>query len=307
MSGPRITPEIVAERVADRSISATSMVVTVFGDSVSQHGGWIWLGSLIETLGTFGFGERSLRTAVNRLAHQDWLMAARVGRRSYFCFTDQAQAHYQRAARRIYAAGRGEWDGDWTLVLFSGLPDRKREALVKSLSWQGFSSFAGGVYARPSAKREELDETIGELDLTGQVTVLLASIEDSHSQSAIRDLARKKWNLEKLKALYDEYLDFYRPMARELQKDELTPQESFWLRTLMVHDYRRILLRDPGLPDAVLPTGWFGFAAYELFRRTYKVLAPTSVQYICGSLENAEGPLPGPHRRFYRRFGGVAD
>lgn len=283
------------------------MVVTVFGDAVSQHGGWIWLGSLIEALQPFGFGERGVRTAVNRLAQQDWLKVDRVGRRSYFCFTDQAQAHYQRAARRIYAAGRREWDGQWTLVLFSGLPGRKREALVKSLSWQGFSSFAGGVYARPSAEREELDETIGELNLTGQVTVLLASIEDSHSQSAIRDLARKKWNLEKLKALYDEYLDFYRPMARELRPEELTLEQSFWLRTLMVHDYRRILLKDPGLPGAVLPTGWFGFAAYELFRRTYKLVALTSVKYLCRSLENAEGLLPAPRRGFYRRFGGVAD
>ena len=301
----RITREAAAERVAETSISGTSIVVTVFGDSVSQHGGWIWLGSLIEALGPFGFGERSVRTAVNRLVQQDWLKVDRVGRRSYFCFTDEAQSHYERAAKRVYFARRGEWDGFWTLVVFSGLPGRKREALVRSLSWQGFSSLAGGVYARPSSEREELDETIGGLDLNGQVTVLRASTEDSHSQSAIRDLARKKWNLEKLRVLYDEFLDFYRPMARELGPEELTPRQSFWLRTLMVHDYRRILLRDPGFPDVVLPTGWFGFAAHELIRRTYQVLAPSSVQYIRRSLQNAEGPMPAPNRRFYRRFDGL--
>lgn len=304
MTEPRITQATVAGRVADRSISATSIAVTVFGDSVSQHGGWIWLGSMIEALGPFGFGERSVRTAVNRLAQQDWLKVDRVGRRSYFCFTEQAQAHYERAARRIYSSGRREWDGYWTLVLFSGLPDRKREALVRSLSWQGFSTMAGGVYARPSAEREELDETIGGLDLSGRVTILRASTEDAHSQTAIRNLARRKWNLEKLRALYDEFLDFYRPMARELRPEELTPEQSFWLRTLMVHDYRRVLLKDPGFPDVVLPTGWFGYAAYELIRRTYKVLAPSSVQYICRSLENAEGPMPAPRRHFYRRFNG---
>lgn len=283
------------------------MVVTVFGDAVSQHGGWIWLGSLIEALGTFGFGERSVRTAVNRLAQQDWLKVERVGRRSFFCFTDQGQAHYERAARRIYSSGRKDWDGYWTLVLFSGLPDRKRETLVKSLSWQGFSSLAGGVYARPSAEREELDDTISGLDLTGRITVLKASTEDSHSQSSIRNLARRKWNLDRLKDLYDEFLDFYRPMARDLRPGELTPEQSFRLRTLMVHDYRRILLKDPGFPDAVLPTGWFGFAACDLIRRTYKILVPSSVQYICSSLQNAEGPMPAPRRPFYRRFGGVED
>ena len=305
MTEARITPETIARRVTERSVSATSMVVTVFGDAVSQHGGWVWLGSLIRALKPFGFGERGVRTAVFRLARQGWLKSDKVGRRSYYCFTGEAQAHYERAAGRIYSSGRKEWDGYWTLVLLPGLPEKKRDALVKSLSWQGFSSLAGGVYARPSADREELDDTIGGLDLTGQVTVLKASAEESHSRSAIRDLARKKWNLDGLKALYDEYLDFYRPMARELRPDELTPEQSFWLRTLLVHDYRRILLRDPGFPDVVLPTGWFGFAAYELIKRTYKILAPSSVQYICGKLENAEGPMPAPGRRFYRRFDGL--
>ena len=305
MTDPRITAESIARRVADRSISGTSMVVTVFGDAVSQHGGWIWLGSLIAALQPFGFGERSVRTAVNRLAKQGWLKADKVGRRGFYCFTNEAQAHYERAARRIYSAGRKDWDGYWTLVLLPGLPEKKRDALVKSLSWQGFSSLARGVYACPSADREELDETIGGLDLTGQVTVLKASAEESHSRSGMRRLARKKWNLDELKALYDEYLDSYRPMARELRPNELTPEQSFWLRTLMVHDYRRILLRDPEFPDVVLPTGWFGFSAYELIKRTYKVIAPSSVQYICRELQNAEGPMPAPGRRFYRRFDGL--
>ena len=126
MSTRRITRKALASRVAERSISATSLVVTVFGDAVSQHGGWIWLGSLIEALAPFGLSERSVRTAVNRLARQDWLKADRVGRRSYYCFTDQAQGHYQRAARRIYTTARPEWDGHWTLVLLPGLPEKKR-------------------------------------------------------------------------------------------------------------------------------------------------------------------------------------
>ena len=305
MTEARITPETIARRVAERSVSGTSMVVTVFGDAVSQHGGWVWLGSLIRALKPLGFGERGVRTAVFRLARQGWLKSDKVGRRSYYCYTSEAQAHYERAARRIYSSGRKDWDGYWTLVLLPGLPVKKRDALVKSLSWQGFSSLAGGVYARPSADREELDDTIGGLDLTGQVTVLKASAEESHSRSGMQDLARKKWNLDGLKALYDEYLDFYRPMARELRPDELTPEQSFWLRTMMVHDYRRILLRDPGFPDVVLPTGWFGFAAYELIKRTYKILAPSSGQYICHELQNAEGPIPPAGRRFYRRFDGL--
>ncbi|MCY4165822.1 MAG: phenylacetic acid degradation operon negative regulatory protein PaaX [Gammaproteobacteria bacterium] len=297
-----VTSRILADRVAARSISAASMIVTVFGDAVSQHGGWIWLGSLIEALAPFGFGERRLRTAANRLARQDWLKAERVGRRSYFCFTEQARGHYERAARRIYSPARPEWDGHWTLVLIPALPEGKRDALIKSLSWQGFSSLASGLHARPSAEREELDDTIAGLGLAGQVTVFKASAGEPHSQSAVRDLARRKWNLDALKGHYDEFLSFYRPLARERRPGEPAPEESFWLRTLMVHDYRRILLRDPGFPDEILPAGWSGSASRELIKRAYKALAAPSADYICRNLKNAEGSLPAPRRRFHRRF-----
>ena len=302
MTPRRLTRRAAAGRVADRSISATSMIVTVFGDAVSQHGGWIWLGSLIEALAPFGFGERSLRTAANRLAQQDWLKSQRQGRRSFFAFTGEAQGHYERAARRIYSPGRQEWDGCWTLVLLPGLPEKKRNALVKSLSWQGFSSLAGGLYARPSAERVELDETISGLDLAGQVTVLRASTEEAQSQSAIQDLARRKWSLDQLNAQYKEFLSFYRPLANGLKPGDLTPGESFRLRTLMVHDYRRILLRDPGFPDAILPAHWSGLAACDLIRRTYKTLANSSANYIRQNLQNAQGPMPPPNRSFHHRF-----
>ena len=301
----RITSRTLAHRVEDRSISGRSMVVTVFGDSVSQHGGWIWLGSLIEALKPLGFRERSVRTAVYRLTKQNWLKADQVGRRRFFCFTDDAQAHYARAARRIYAAGHKEWDGRWTLVLPSAVPEEKRDKFVRSLSWQGFSSLAPGTYGRPSADRGDLDEAIDELDLDGSVVVLQASTGDPESQKALKQLAQAKWNLDRLHDLYDEFLDFYRPLTRKLAPQELTPRASFCLRTLMVHDYRRVLLKDPEFPDVVLPTGWIGFSAYELIKRSYRLLAPASEEYVRQNLENADGLLPGAGPFFHSRFGGL--
>lgn len=296
---------ILARRVEERSISGTSMVVTVFGDAVSQHGGWIWLGSLIAALEPLGFSERRVRTAVYRLKKQDWLKADQVGRRRFFCFTDDAQAHYARAARRIYADGRKEWDGRWTLVLPSAVPEDKRDKFLRSLSWQGFSSLAPGAYARPSAARADLDEAIDELGLDGSVVVLQASTRDPDSRDALKRLAQAKWNLDRLHALYDELLDFYRPLTRKLAPQDLAPRDSFWLRTMLVHDYRRVLLKDPEFPDVVLPTGWIGFSAYELIKRCYRLLAPASGEYLRQNLENADGALPEAGASFHRRFGGL--
>ena len=54
----------IQKHIKDNSISCTSMVVTVFGDLVSQHGSWVSLASLIQVLEPFGFNERQIRMSV---------------------------------------------------------------------------------------------------------------------------------------------------------------------------------------------------------------------------------------------------
>lgn len=301
----RLKEELIAQRISDNSISCTSMVVTVFGDVVSQHGGWIWLGSLINALAPFGFNERLVRTAVYRLVQSDWLQVNKVGRCSYYCFTETAKRHYEKAARRIYAAKQPVWDGDWILVAPAFLPEEKKEDFRKSLLWMGFNTLVTGMFAHPSADRTSLDEAIDEQGLSGEVVVMLARTEDQHSQAAIKKLVQNRWNLEELEKFYRDFLHFYRPLCQQLEVKLPGPQESFLLRSLLIHDYRRILLRDPDLPTAMLPHGWVGYDAQDLVKRAYKLLASPSVNYIRQTLENAQGLLPEPDARFFSRFDGV--
>ena len=300
-----IRSELIAAHVAETGISGSSMVVTVFGDAISQHGGWIWLGSLIDALAPFGYSEGLIRTSAFRLVQQDWLKTTRIGRRSHYCFTDSASGHYERAAKRIYAAGHREGDGSWTLVLPLYVPAEVRDSLAKSLGWQGYARLTPGLFAHPAADRDSLKDTISELDLIGKVVVLKAASQELNSLAALKKAARDKWQLDELQDQYNAYLDFYRPLTRDFNPQDYTPQQSFWLRTLMIHDYRRILLRDPEFPQAMLPSGWLGYRAHELVKRVYRGLAARSVAYIRDTLENAEGPLPPPSLQFNRRFGGI--
>ena len=52
-----------------RPIRAGSLIITVFCDTVSQHGNAVWLGSLIDALSPFGLNQRLIRTSVYRLVH----------------------------------------------------------------------------------------------------------------------------------------------------------------------------------------------------------------------------------------------
>lgn len=281
------------------------MVVTVFGDVVSQHGSWVSLASLIQVLEPFGFNERQIRTSVYRLVQNDWLQVNKVGRCSYYCFTNTATGHYEKAARRIYAVNQQDWDHNWTLVLPVSVPDEKNEAFKKSLIWQGFNTLSSGLYAHPSSDRSSLDELIHELGLINDLVVFSASTSDLNSQGVLKNLIKNRWKLPELEAYYQTFLDFYRPICQKIFLTLPDPAECLLLRQVMIHDYRRILLRDPDFPAAMLPPGWVGHEAQDLVKRTYKILAEPSNYYIGEKMNNAQGPMPEPNQRFYTRFGGL--
>ncbi|MFT4925353.1 MAG: phenylacetic acid degradation operon negative regulatory protein, partial [Phenylobacterium sp.] len=158
--------DFLTHRAKVANISSKSHLVTVFGDVMSQHGEWIWLGSLISALQPLGFSERLVRTSVFRLVQDDWLQTQKVGRRSYYAFTNTAKRHYEKAARRIYAGEVPAWDGSWLIVIPAFVGDDKLVSFRRQLNWLGFSPLASGVYAHPSFDKRSLEETIEEMALS---------------------------------------------------------------------------------------------------------------------------------------------
>jgi phenylacetic acid degradation operon negative regulatory protein len=76
-------------------------------------------------------------------------------------------------------------------------------------------------------------------------------------------------------------------------------------RLLVIHEYRRIILRDPELPEELLPADWAGAAARALCRNLYRLTVPASERHLMATLETAEGPLPEAAPYFWQRFGGL--
>jgi len=83
------------------------------------------------------------------------------------------------------------------------------------------------------------------------------------------------------------------------------PRIAFQVRTLMLQEYRKILLRDPLLPAELLPQAWHGVPAYQLCRNLYRKVCSAADEYLSEMMETAEGPLPPPSPEFFRRFGGL--
>ncbi|MHA1536116.1 MAG: PaaX family transcriptional regulator [Alphaproteobacteria bacterium] len=281
------------------------MIVTVLGDALAPHGGSLWLGSLIALMAPFGVNQRAVRTSVLRLVREDWLLARPRGRRSYYSLTEAGRRRIEDSERRIYPSPRWDWDGRW-LFVFTGLgaiggEDRAR--LRRALRWLGFGQAAANVFAHPRADLGGLAHAIDELGLANEVIALRAEPEVLLGIEPRQDLLGRTWNLEELAADYGKFIDRFEPFAATAGQP--APGASFTLRILLMHEYRRMLLRDPGLPAELLPSAWPGMQAWTLARGLYRKLAAASQVHLTSIAQTEAGALPPLAASFGARFGGI--
>ena len=83
------------------------------------------------------------------------------------------------------------------------------------------------------------------------------------------------------------------------------PQAAFIVRTLLIHEYRRLHLRDPLLPARLLRADWPGTRAAELCRDVYACVFDPSEAYLSGVASQLDGKLPAPDASVMSRFGGI--
>jgi len=200
------------------------------------------------------------------------------------------------------------WDGVWRLVLTSQINSSERENLRRELSWLGFGAIAPGIMAHPMAEVDLLTGTLQALGLQDEVILMRANSEAAVVSSPLKNLVKTCWNLDGLSEDYHRFLAQFRPIWTALESaDTLDPEQCFQVRTLLIHEYRRLLLRDPQLPNELLPPDWVGAAARLLCRNLYRLLSGPSEQHLSKVLLSADGPLPEVGRDFYQRFGGLSD
>ncbi len=297
---------IVAEFRSRPTLRAGSLITTVFGDSIAPRGGTVWLGSLITAMADFGISERLVRTSVFRLVKDGWLQSSQVGRRSFYSLTEEGREKFRAATHRIYGEPVTHWDGEWCLLLLSNLEAPAKEALRRECGWLGFGPLSANVLAHPSPVESDLDMTLQRVGAAGDVVIMTA--RTIRSDVSMRTLARSTWNLDDIDARYEQFVTMFRPLYAALKKTrKVNPGTAFVTRTLLIQEYRKILLRDPQLPQQLLPAGWHGTAAYQLCRNLYRGLHEAADDYLSEFMETADGPLPPPAGAYLQRFGGLAD
>ncbi len=242
----------------------------MFGDAIAPRGGSVRLGTLIDLFAAMGIGAGALRTAMSRLVADGWTERTRAGRNSSYRLVGPGQSTFAAAAKRIYAGHPVAWDGHFRLVL------HPQHSAV--LAANGYGQAAPGLWVAP-----------GPVFAPAEPITLYA---EADAESA-RLLAARAWPLDRLAASFTRFNDAFATLPTWYNP---TPINAMIARTLLIHDYRRIVLHSPSLPVAILPTDWPGHAARMLCAAAYKALLPASEAWL--SAQGLPDPDSSPSLRF---------
>lgn len=268
-----------------------SLIVTLYGDAVVPRGGSLWIGSLIEIMALFQIDAGPVRTAISRLSADGWLASVKRGRASYYRLSRGGEDEFLQATRRIYAAlpvRAGE------LQVAAIGPAADAASLRGELKAAGFAAISPVLHAGfLQADLSELPETLREC---AGLFLLTPRAQDRAA------LAAAAFGLDEIAKAYDDFIARYAPVAAWLRDAAPSGEEALVARILLIHDFRRVVLRDPGLPRDLLPAEWSGEGARALAGEIYRAVVAASERFLDHQARDENGLLPPPDAAFHQRF-----
>ncbi|WP_257349356.1 phenylacetic acid degradation operon negative regulatory protein PaaX [Pseudalkalibacillus decolorationis] len=267
----------------ETSLNTRSMIFTLYGDYIRHYSNDIWIGSLIRLLKEFGHNEQSVRAAISRMNKQGWVTAERKGNKSYYQLTKQGAQRMEEAANRIFKFQPVTWDGKWRMFTYT-IPEEKRnirDELRKELVWSGFGLLSNSFWISPNQQESQIEQMIEKYEIREYVHFFSSEYKGPHSSKKLVD---ECWDLGDINNRYDDFIKTYSQKyvidKHKIDKGEMTDGECFVERTKLVHEYRKFLFVDPGLPQKLLPSKWLGDHAASLFSDYYKALAQPASRFF---------------------------
>lgn len=252
----------------------TDLVFTLFGEYLLHRSEPAWVGSLIAFLQPFGLSEGAVRTTLSRMARRGWLLRERIGRNSFYELSPRGRRLLEEGADRIFHPSWDEpWDGSWLLLAYSIPEDLRhlRDRLRSQLTWLGFGSLGNGLWLNPHDVEREVRSLTEELEIGEHLEVFRARRVQGEAPAA---LVAKCWDLEAINERYARFVERWAPKLQRFRDGgcDIDRERCFALRFHLIHEFRTFPLEDPYLPRVLLPPGWKGDEAAELFHALHDEL-----------------------------------
>ncbi|OJY47710.1 MULTISPECIES: PaaX family transcriptional regulator C-terminal domain-containing protein [unclassified Pseudonocardia] len=249
-----------------------ALIVSLYGLYARQQSGWLSVASVVRLMAPFGVDGQAVRSSVSRLKRRGLLIPEKSGTTAGYRLSDAGRDILAEGDTRIFARRRGTLDEGWLLVTFS-VPESEREKrhLLRTLLTRlGLGTVGAGLWIAPAHLEPEVTTALERAGLRG-----FTDLFRSHHVTSrpARETVRTWWDLDALDAVYAEFLDRFEPVRARWTADPGPDSRAFTDFVEVVTAWRRLPYLDPGLPLEVLPVGWIGVAAEELFAALRERLA----------------------------------
>ena len=235
----------VAELTDPHDQRVWSIIVSLFGDMAQEPEARITGGALTRIIEPMGIKPEAVRVALHRLRKEGWIESDRIGRVSRHVLTEFGRTQSAAVTPRIYARGPTPVDHWHLLIAEDGSGTQVLEDVMLS---DDYTPIGRNVALGSGPVPDQTDGLLG-LEISPQaaprwVQDRLCPQEVRSSCQALRDAVERAAQA--------------RPGGWAP-----TPLQSATLRTLLIHRWRRVVLRQPDLPPAFYPPDWVGPACRD--------------------------------------------
>jgi phenylacetic acid degradation operon negative regulatory protein len=227
---------------AQGPLKTWSLIVTIFGDIAPAKEDQIDSQLLAALTAPFGVKPEALRVALHRLRKDGWLEAVKTGRRSAYHLSETGEALTRKAYDRIYRGVQSGQGAEWQIELLedAAASGRAKTALI-----------GANILVSPAPA-------------TGAPLALAAADVPEWMRAAlVTDAAL---------AEFAGYVAALEGLAPALASASLTEEARAALRFLVLHYWRRIVLRQPEVHEILLGEDWAGHRARKLTLQAFDIL-----------------------------------
>ena len=241
-------------------MNARSALFDLYGDHLRSRGGRAPVAALVRLLAPLGVAAPAVRTAVSRMVRQGWLEPVRLPEGPGYALTPRAVRRLDEAAARIYRTQRSDWDGTLAPARHRcrGRPQPSRPGPQRRLTFLGYAQLDDATWIGPRPS--------DEVDALLESEAVRAERFSARHDGDTSALVRQAWDLEGLARSYTRWLRDARGIAAAAD-GTTSDEQAFAARSRLVHEWRKFLFRDPGLPRDPAAGGLAGRAGSRLLRR----------------------------------------
>lgn len=211
-----------------------SVIATIFGDLAREPGDIISGAVLSQLTGLMGIKPEAMRVALHRLRKDGWIESEKQGRRSVHRLSRSAFEESRQASTRIYGPGTAHSD-PWHVVITGN----NAAARQRILALDGALSLSADAILTSALPAE-----------TGDLLVLDCTAVN------FPDWVRRQFVPQDLEASLFALLDTLDRLSKEPLRDLTDPAEKTVLRLLLIHQWRRLILRVGEVPPGMFPPDW---------------------------------------------------